>query len=394
MKHTSFVRIVSLILAMVLLFQMSPLQVFAADPEETTTADEAIVYTGDELAGANTADTEIYIEGEVNELRTEYEKHYRLTDGSFMVVQYQAPVHYLSNGEWEDIDNSLQPVSLFNGTEQYQSVNGDSIQAFSADLSNGTVMTMVKDDYMITMSVITAQTASISAPASVNAEVDGIYANEGANILNTATAQILSVNDATDEDEPSDQISLRPLNDVIPENIRSSILYENVFPGVDLRYDTYSYNVKESIILKEQMDQDEYAYSFLLDLYGLTPELQDDGSILLLNESDETVYTIPAPYMWDSNNSYSDAVFYTLTESGNSWIMTVHADEEWLEDNNRVYPITIDPSYIIGGSSLKFATAVQSATPTSASTIASKGKLTCGYSQSYGNMEGYINTDF
>ena len=40
--------------------------------------------------------------------REENVKHFRLGDGSFVAVQYDAPVHYLdADGAWQGIDNRL-----------------------------------------------------------------------------------------------------------------------------------------------------------------------------------------------------------------------------------------------------------------------------------------------
>lgn len=40
--------------------------------------------------------------------RGEFEKHYLLSDGSFVAVSYPEAIHYRNaDGEWEDIDNSL-----------------------------------------------------------------------------------------------------------------------------------------------------------------------------------------------------------------------------------------------------------------------------------------------
>ena len=48
---------------------------------------------------------------EVEDLRSEFVKHFRLEDGSYIAAQYDVPVHYLDeNGEWQDIDNSLSDI--------------------------------------------------------------------------------------------------------------------------------------------------------------------------------------------------------------------------------------------------------------------------------------------
>ena len=60
---------------------------------------------------------------------------------------------------------------------------------------------------------------------------------------------------------------------MIPETLENSVIYRDVYPGVDLKYETFSYNVKESIILNAPAAQSEkeddaestsrYVYTFL-----------------------------------------------------------------------------------------------------------------------------------
>lgn len=89
-----------------------------------------------------------------------------------------------------------------------------------------------------------------------------------------------------------------------------------------------------------------YVYTFLLTLDGLTPTLQEDGSILLQNGDGETEYTIPAPYMMDAAGEYSDSVSYSLREDDAGWLLTVTADAAWLDDADRAYPVTVDPTIV------------------------------------------------
>ena len=65
---------------------------------------------------------------------------------------------------------------------------------------------------------------------------------------------------------------------VTPSRLRTQVRYEAVYPGVDFQYELYSYHVKESILVKQPLES--YSFSFRLDLQGLTPVMQEDGSIL------------------------------------------------------------------------------------------------------------------
>ena len=436
MKHPRFLRIIAFVLAFVMVLELGATQVYATDMEYTGETEDTAIIPMPEITAPEPAVEipEVYIEGEVSELRNEYEKHYRLTDGSFMAVQYQVPVHYEDDGQWVDIDNTLEAVTMFSGDTVYQAVNGENVQAFASDLSDGTIMTMATDDYMISMSIWTYDSveeaviedelensdvgeddAVETEPEASNPDTDlvgdAVLAEEewtvmadvsldaAENIQEDATveeqqddiivAQILT--EEVGENPVADTEETEPwvLDDVMPDALSSSILYEDVFPGVDLRYDTFSYNVKESIILKQPMDLDEYSYSFLLTLDGLEPELQEDGSILLFDDAYEIQYTIPAPYMWDSENVFSDSVFYELEENDNGWVLTVCADESWLEDEERSYPVIIDPSVNIK-SNIRYTTSVQSGTPKSNSNPARPAQMSCGYSTTFAQMNGYV----
>ena len=59
---------------------------------------------------------------------------------------------------------------------------------------------------------------------------------------------------------------------IAPAKLRAQVLYEDVFPGVDFQYELYSYNIKETIIVKEPLSG--YSFSFRLNLVGFTPVLK------------------------------------------------------------------------------------------------------------------------
>ena len=147
-------------------------------------------------------------------------------------------------------------------------------------------------------------------------------------------ASVLSADDA--EQPLADQFA--------PEKLGSTVLYENVFDGVDLMYENYSYNIKETILVNEP--QSGYEYSFRLDVDGLIPILEEDGAVYLYDDNDDPIYIIPAPYMYDANNVLSSDVEYTLVADEDGYILTVSADAEWMNAEEREYPVAIDPTII------------------------------------------------
>lgn len=77
---------------------------------------------------------------------------------------------------------------------------------------------------------------------------------------------------------------------------------------------------------------------------GLTPALQADGSVNLTAKDGSLIYTIPAPYMIDEAEAVSYEAAYTLEEENGEWLLTVTADEAWMNDPARSYPVRIDPT--------------------------------------------------
>ena len=96
--------IISLLLVLVLVIQLMPLSGLAVETDPTA-ADTAQDYE----ASANDSSTinesrDVYVLGEIEELREESVKQYRMSDGSFLAVQYSSPVHYQnSSGKWQDL---------------------------------------------------------------------------------------------------------------------------------------------------------------------------------------------------------------------------------------------------------------------------------------------------
>lgn len=91
-QHLWF-RSLSLFLAFVLVFQLLPATIRAAEN----------IGIGKE----QTAEP-LTVMGEVTELRTETEKHYRLSDGSYVAVDYGMPIHLEdSDGSWVDIEHII-----------------------------------------------------------------------------------------------------------------------------------------------------------------------------------------------------------------------------------------------------------------------------------------------
>ena len=87
--------IISLLLVLVFALELLPLSSFAAKSNDPAAAEAVDASEPAEQAAEDTnAADEPIVAGEVEELREETVKHFRMSDGSFVAVQYGAPVHY------------------------------------------------------------------------------------------------------------------------------------------------------------------------------------------------------------------------------------------------------------------------------------------------------------
>ena len=113
----------------------------------------------------------------------------------------------------------------------------------------------------------------------------------------------------------------------------------------DLQYTTYGYNIKEQIIVNEP--QESYRFDFLLESDGLNAVLNENGSVSFLNADQEEVYQIPTPCMEDALGLGSFDVHFVLNETEQGTVLTVEADEAWINSEDREFPVKIDPTLVV-----------------------------------------------
>ncbi len=139
---------------------------------------------------------------------------------------------------------------------------------------------------------------------------------------------------------------------LVQENNDKYLVYEQVSHGTDYRYTADSSRVKEDIVIREKAT--DYRYGFLLESSGLEMSCQEEERRLIFRslESGEEVFMIPAPFMMDAAGVYSDKVNYEVrTVDANKTVLTIIADSDWINAQERVFPITVDPQIMLAGSS-------------------------------------------
>lgn len=318
-------RIIAIVLSMVMLFGLFSTTITALEMSDIPSSLSV------EEAKPNTS--EII---EVEDWREANVKHYRLPDGSYEAVVYSHSVHRQdASGKWVDINNNITEKTV-GGVKQY-STQDDRIKFADSD-DDLPVLIFTDNGYSVTMEFVE------DTPSSTKRNIQAKNVGIAPIVTNAEITNILRV---------------QSLEEVASIDNQSSIKYKNVSGNTDIEYVLVGNDVKENIILHSVAD--EYSYSFKLDLSGLIPVLENDGSISLNDLiSGQTRYVIPAPYMYDSLGTISLEVAYTLTETNSqSYLLTVTADENWINSSERVFPITIDPT--IKGDDVVFDTYISSA---------------------------------
>ena len=370
-------RIIALVLVAALWWQTDSMRffvtAFAAETENVVIENTNLLSDSD-VSESDTTDVPVTVLGEVETLRTEGEKHFRMSDGSFMAVSYGMPVHYQDeDGNWQDIDNRMV---LSEDQATYQTYNLQSTTNFASSLTEGILFETSYDDTSVTMSLLdtvnadslmrteteieTGTDEEMEAEPEIEAETQVLEQEIITETINpdllvfdrTAVADTtVEVQDVlgsiSDTSQADNKDKGWTMEDILPENIQDSLLYEDVFPGVDLLYTKYSHNVKEQIIVNSV--QNAYRYDFMLTLDGVEAILNEDGSVSLVEEEnlENEIYYIPAPFMEDADGIVSYDVEYMLADVPDGVILTVVADAEWMNEEERVFPVAIDPTVII-----------------------------------------------
>ena len=124
--------------------------------------------------------------------------------------------------------------------------------------------------------------------------------------------------------------------------------YETSGGGTTFDFSSLANGLKESVEITGPGQQS--SFRFKLDAsQGLTPKLLDDGSIEFRDQSGATMATLPAPTVADSSPGAEPeaAAHYELESQGDGWILSVQIEPKWLEQPQRSWPITLDPSITV-----------------------------------------------
>ena len=286
------------------------------------------------------------IKGELVEKREEYEKRFRLSDGSIGSVLYQYPIHEKDlNEEWQEIDNRLISEKDADGKTVYRRTSLHDTILFPEEPHNGELYT------------VKTETGSIrfglgSVNEGTKAEFSPVEIPEGYSLL-------------------------------VPKSAGDHLRYKDVLPFILNDFRLIGHTLKEDLVLETEEALEGlsdpgtglYTFTYKLSLKGYSAVRKDERTISILDPEGKEIYEITAPYMYDSQGEISEGLTLTLEDSNApdpeegsdtlTYNVLLTVEKAWLTSEERVFPVTIDPSltYLIGGTGAFSCSTCYSASP-------------------------------
>ena len=239
---------------------------------------------------------------ELIEQRGENRKVFRLDDGTQQAVFYPAAVHVFNEEThiFDEVDNTILEED---DGRHYHNRRGGFEARFSREEENDELFSMKRGMYGITVSVKKNQK----------------HRNKG--VIPTLRKR-----------ESAQQLNSEVL------------VFKDVELGTDMEYTVTEHGVKEDIVVKEKAAV--YRYPFTLHCVNVTPQYDETAGRIgfVSNENGKEVFHIPAPFMKDADGQQSTGVYYELKDTASGDVqLTVVADSDWINAEERAFPVTIDP---------------------------------------------------
>ncbi len=269
---------------------------------------------------------------EAEEYMTEYADAYITSDETITYVVDTEKIHYKDeNGKWQDIDNTIVADSEWD----YRNKANDLKMLFKSD-DEGIVSRLEKEGYLLQFRLLTDSSAEAvsSIDSKSNEYIENL--NEKGNVLFYETDEYK-----------------------VAYTARAEMLKEDV-----ILYEKPEFNKIEYIIETEGLEYEEEERE-----YTAHNEDEPDGEGIFTytvktgvfkNEEGKEIFEIGSFYMTDSSEKQC-SIDWDIKEAENKLIL--YLDEECL--NNAQYPVIVDPSVMVSGSSDTFDTCVDQQYPSS-----------------------------
>ena len=309
--------------------------------------------------------------------RSRFSRVFETKNGEKAAVIYPKAVHFKKDDAWEAIDNTLV---LSKDQLAYENAQGR-MKVRIARMPKQTdhkkkMMLLNLEEHQNANSALQDQTEEKSGIIELaSVEKDGFMISWGLKtqeekMQEEKPAMLSQMNESEVAEVPVEfkpnPVSIQTAEEKLLKlsKLSSAGYFREILPGMDIRYRLESEVMKEEIILKKKEAAAE-TITFVMKHPGLSMHVLVDGSVALckmqgecenaVTENDEhlanhaessdknAVFFLDAPILFDKNGEVVKAAYQIEKGQGISEI-TIRMDLSWLLDENRAYPITVDPT--------------------------------------------------
>lgn len=210
------------------------------------------------------------------------EKHFLQEDGTIVAKLFDIDIHYLKNNKYEEIDNQL---ILKNGI--YKNKNN----SFRLEFDNKHLYSMFENDFYFKINLI---------------------------------------------DEEKHKFILSKDNNKKEGKGR----YIDILKNIDIEYIVSSKKIKENIILKERNNEID-KISFRIDT---NYDIENIDNTLYISKDKSKKYKFNELFAIDANSKVLSNLKFDLKKDNNFYFLTIFLTNSWFKDDERAYPIIIDPT--------------------------------------------------
>ena len=254
---------------------------------------------------------------------------------------------------WEDIQRETEII--LRNPEMYEYIDGMDIKGAEVWhdqssrtylLEDGTYLTRYFDEPIMYLDI-----------EGDLIDIDNTLVSQGESYVNSENAYTLNLpknGEGVTIENKGYNLTLKPVfgtlkNGVVKEN---AIRYNNIADGVDLQYTANGSNVKEDIIINKPVDIKEFSY----EIHCGNLDIQVINNVLYAYAEDDVnpIFAVSAPYMTDNSGNVSQAVILSVLEKDGKQLLTITPDIEWINEENRAYPVIIDPVIKLTQSNLEW----------------------------------------
>lgn len=148
------------------------------------------------------------------------------------------------------------------------------------------------------------------------------------------------------------------LNDATPTAVGNTVQYDNIYPGIDLRYTLSSREMLEEFVISRpavatRIGQIEKRFS----VQGVAWKSMPDGSIAFFQPGGPALWSVPRPVMYELNHPQNEnyGLHYEIVQENGYYDLVKVVDpagKAWLAGPQRQFPVVVDDTTVLNDHSL------------------------------------------